>query len=88
MPEYRHWVTVRGRACMGTVSLLGVERARASKHPRQMSLDELQDLPVVDHLELHEISFVSPDRRIWDVGTLNGAWVKRLAPTSPPIEEI
>ncbi len=60
---------------------------RLVKHPLGMSPLELMALPVVDHLEQHEITFVAADHRIWDVGRNNGVWVKRLAPTSPPAEE-
>ena len=53
-------------------------------HPRNMTIAELAALPVVVGLESHELSFVAPDGRIWDVGASKGEWSKRLSPTSPP----
>jgi len=44
-------------------------------------------LPVVDRLDRHELTFVSADHQIWDVGRHDGVWVRSLAPTSPPLEE-
>jgi len=59
-----------------------------TKHPLGMSPPELMALPVVDRLERHELTFVSADHQIWDVGRRpDGLWVRSLAPTSPPLEE-
>jgi hypothetical protein len=56
-------------------------------HPRNMTIAELDALPEVERLESHELSFVAPDGRIWDVGGSKGAWAKRLSPTSRPLSE-
>ena len=55
------------------------------KHPREMTSEELETLPVANFLDIHQLTFISRDYQIWDVGQRGDALAKTLAPTSPPM---
>jgi hypothetical protein len=55
------------------------------KHPRETTSEELETLPVAKFLDIHQITFISRNYQIWDVGQKAGALAKTLAPTSPPM---